>query len=279
MKYFQSISFIFEIFFLIIIITLGILYSLNIIKDEKSWLKSGKVYKIIIEIIARVAIFLLLIYWGYVSLLPRVIDIPKLITGRLTNITGYPFFGDRGSKDLFEHIYINGTELNFFIDSGIKSREIYKVSYLPKSHRAIMIEKADPSVTYDKQVGVPWQTILGILYMLLVVLLFNKYAFWFLGVGSLIYYPLNIYFYYSYGKSKGAWLPNNNDALVNIIGGLGFLLMILVLYLIEKLLKHRFPVSYVSKFGDSKDSYITKYMSHMTVFVYILLTLSYLKLI
>ena len=280
MKYFQIMSFILEIIFLILIIALGILFSLNIIEEEKSWLNSKKIYKVILEIIMRALIFCTLIYWAYVSLVPRIIDIPKLITGKLISKTGYPYFFQRGSKDFFQHVDVNGTKVDFFLDSGIKGGDFCKVYYLPNSHRGIMVEKIDSDIlTKDKQIGVPWQPILVILYILVAILILNKYAFWFLGVGSLIYYPLNIYLYYSYGKATGAWLPKNNDALVNIIGGLSFLLMILAFYFIEKLLKRRFSDRYVSKFGDLEEAYITKITAHFVVFVYILSTLSYFKLL
>lgn len=89
MKYFQLTAFILETILLIPFILWGILYSINIIKDEKSWLNSGKVYKIIIEVLLRGVMFFAFIYWAYSSLIPRVMDVPKLVTGDISTVSGY----------------------------------------------------------------------------------------------------------------------------------------------------------------------------------------------
>lgn len=278
-KSFQLIAFVFEIIILIILITLGIFYSLNIIKDDKSWLKSGKPFLILIEIIMRIAAFLFLLYWGYISLIPRIQDVPSLVKGNLNRISGYAIIGKKASKDFYDHIYIEGTRVDFFLDAGVKSGEKCTIYYLPKSRRGISIEKDSIGLSEkQRKVGVPWGPILSILYILVIILFINL-AFWFLIIGSMIFYPLNLYLYIYYGRLNGAWSAHNNDALANIIGGIGFLAMLLIIFLLEKLLIIRFPEKYHKRFGDYEGFYITKLMAHFVVFVDILSTLSILKLI
>jgi len=279
MKYFQLVAFILEIVFLTAFSLWGILYSLNIIKDKKSWLNSRNLYKIVIEILLRGVMFLFFVCSIYSSLIPRFIDIPKLITGKFNSIEGYATIGSRGSKDFYEHVYINGIKLDFFLDSGIKNGQLCKISYLPKSQRAIIIKKEGQELSdKEKNIGIPWGPIIVILYVLFIIIL-NRLAFWLLAIGSAIFYPLNIYFYFNYGKLNGAWLPKNNDAAINIIGGLSFLSLVAVIYFIEKILKKRTISNYVVRIDDQNEFYISKLIAHFVVFIYILSTLSYLKAI
>lgn len=135
------------------------------------------------------------------------------------------------------------------------------------------------SSSTDKEVDLPWEPILVVLYVIGVIVLLNRFAFWFLSIGSAIYFPLHGYFYYSYGKLHGVWDLKRNDASANLIGGLVFLLMLAMFYFIEKWMKRRRIRGYIQKYGDSEDYYITKMMAHFIVFIYILATLSYLKII
>ncbi|EQB90000.1 hypothetical protein J2Z44_004018 [Clostridium punense] len=280
MKYFQLIAFVLEIVFLIPFILWGVLSSTNIIKEERNWLNSGKPYKVVIEILSRCVMFLFFMYLAYSSLAPRVMDIPNLVTGNLSTVEGYAIKIERRSKDLYEQIDINGTRARFFLGSGVEGWQEYKVGYLPKSHRAIIIErKSQGPSSAGKKVGLPWKPILVVLYVVGVILLLNRFAFWFLSIGSAVYFPLHAYFYYSYGKFHGVWGLKGNDALVNLIGGLVFLLMLGMFYFMERWMKKRRIRGYIQKYGDSEDYYITKLTAHFIVFIYILATLKYLNML
>lgn len=116
------------------------------------------------------------------------------------------------------------------------------------------------------------------LYLLVAVFVFNRFAFWFLGIASILYYPICIYYYFLYGRMNGNWMSMNNDGLVSIAAGLGFLLMIVITYLFEKFLKRKSPNKYIARVGYSDDLILTKYITHLIVFVYILSAFSLLKI-
>jgi hypothetical protein len=258
----------------------GALYSLNFIKDKKSWLASGKVYKVVIEVILRAVMLLFIVFWTYDSLLPRIMDIPRFVTGRWSTVEGYAYIGDKGSKDFYEHVFIGATSYDFFLSSGIKNAELCKITYLPNSHRAINIEKVSKNLPLSKmKVGIPWGPILTMVYGLIVVFVFGYYGFWFLAVASAIFYPLNLYFYISYGKTHGAWLPGNNDALVNIMGGTGLALMVAAVYAIEKLIRRRSYGRYFEKVNKTDGVWVSKIVAQFVVLSYILSTLKYLNII
>ena len=280
MKYFQTIMFIIETIFISLIIVFGVLFSLNIIKDKNTWLKSGNIYKSIIEVILRIIMFFLFVLLFVFSLLPRILDIPNLVTWQLSSTEGPAIIERSGCRDFFQQVIVGGTEVKFFLDSGINEWEYYKVSYLPKSHRAIDIEKEGIGLSKkEKNVQIPWEEIIAIISGTCAVIFLNRFGFWVLIVGSAVFYSLNIYLCISYGLSNGAWTIKNNDALVFIIGGICLLIMVGVFYFIEKILRNKQKSRYFEKITTEDEFYISRSSAYLVVYCYVLSMLNYFNIV
>jgi hypothetical protein len=237
-------------------------------------------YKRIVELIVRGVAAIFIVYFAYRSIVPRILDIPNLIKWNVYRSRVAVYSHRDGSKDLFKHVKDGNLEIHFFFDTGVKDGEYCIISYLPHSRRAVMIERDGYKVTKEnRNVGWPWEPMLSISALLIMVIFFNQYALRVLAICSLIYYPLNIYLYYTYGKMNGAWNLNNNDALMNIVAGIGFLVIPLVIYIIERFAKKRTLQYHIEKLSGEKNYYITNLVICLIIFVYAMIMLSYFNLL
>lgn len=73
------------------------------------------------------------------------------------------------------------------------------------------------------------------------------------------------------GKQSGLWLSLDNEGFGAILGGLGFLSMVLVVYLIERFSK--------GSYNDFEDMIYTLLFSQLIAYVFWLATLNLLNII
>jgi len=274
MKHFQIITFILEIILFLAAVIIGVLYCFNIIKDERSWIKSDSKLKVAIEVFSRAVILVIILYFGKTALMTRIMDLPNLVMGKVNVVEDFAINKHGGRRDFYEHIVIRETEVKFFLGSGIKSSGTFKITYLPHSKRGINVEAASKySYLMDKKIGMPIGPIIVILYCFFVIILLHEYGLWFLGAASIIYYPICLYYFVHYGRTKGVWSLSSNDGLIGMVAGVAFLIMLFVFYLLERFVINRFKGSH------DDELIITKVLAHIITFTYELSLLKMFNLI
>lgn len=237
MKEFQIAAFIGSIIFYIGV-PIGIITIVvrEIRKDKRKW--ESKKEMIICRILG--IIFLLIISVPCVLMVStKIVDIPMLIKGDFCIVEGKAHIEDSNSRDMHQHVYIDDTEVNFFINSNMKEDEEYRVTYLPNSGQGIEVEKVK-SYKYaidgkENDVKGPWKKFLVLIICTIAFFLLSPIAFLLLIISSVIFYILNGYLYIKFAMTSGVWFSERNEAFVNIVLGLVMFCVFVVCYCIERI--------------------------------------------
>lgn len=231
MYLFQSIVFVLEILFQVIFGVAVVIFSDAMVQGFKgSDVKYviGKVFSIII------ALFMFIHFT-----VPYLKDLPKLITGKLIYSVEYVYNVRRPSKSSTEYIEVEGKTLEFFMTSGIKTHQYYKVGYLPNTNRGIYLGELgyDPNAQETK-VGFPVEDIfiyvllIAGAFLLAIVAPFFRWRF--LILSCILSYPVNIYLLFDKGIKSWLWVTKYNDAFSTLALQVLGLLFLFIFNFIEK---------------------------------------------
>ena len=207
--------------------------------------RRSKLDNIAMRVIGFVIAILITIYFTK----PYLYDLPKLITGNFSYATGYVTDTKIEGKDLNEYVYIDGKELKFIFSANVEEYSRYRIGYLPNTSRAIYGVKLDESTSkIEKKIGFPFAKTLFFICMIaaLVVLgLFSSYLrFKLLILACLIYFPTTIYIYIKQGLNFENWFSISNQGLLFILAGIAMLLIMGIIYFIERCKKYETPLAF-----------------------------------
>lgn len=193
MKYFQVISFIIEILLLTWAAIYFILLALNLVGNHDKWLRSPNKFKVLLDVLARIISILFSVYLIYTSLFPRILDVPRLVTGNFVYAEGYAVVYHGGGKTPWDHVYIGDHHARFFLESGIESVSECKMGYLPHSKRGIYLEKSNNNIPLEeRKVRFPLGPVIAVTYFIFSIFLL-RFAYWFLGAATITHFSVAIY--------------------------------------------------------------------------------------
>lgn len=207
-------------------------------KYEKRTL-NGKLSKVL-ERVFRIMIAGIIIV---VLIFPYVKDLPMLITGKLTYVTGQVTNIESYSKDPCQYVYLGEQEIVFFFDSGAKIDSNYNIGYLPNTNSGIYIAQLDNSTGInEKELEFPFKSIFQCICIIIILLLGMallcyigyKFKFKLLFLSCAIFYPTSIYLLIRYGIASWIWFSVKNQAFLALIIGLSSLLFLLLLIKLTK---------------------------------------------
>jgi len=183
---------------------------------------------------------------------PYLYDLPKLITGSFSYATGYVTEIYHVGKVPSEYVVINGKEVEFFFSANVKEFYEYEIAYLPNTSRAFYgVELDHTSLEITKKIVFPLADILFFIlimavFVALVVfgIFFSFLRFKLLIVTSFIYYTTNIYVYITQGLNLGNWFSISNKGILFTLVGIGMLLFLCIIYLIERCKEYETPFAF-----------------------------------
>lgn len=231
MYLFQSIVFVLEILLQLIFAVAIVIFSDAVVQGFKG---SDVKY-----IIGKVLSIIIAIFMFIHSTVPYLKDLPKLITGKLIYSVEYVYDVSRPSKSSTEYIEVEGKTLEFFMTSGIKTHQYYKIGYLPNTNRGIYLGQLgyDPN-SQETKVGFPAEGILIYVLLIVGVLLLMVAAHFFrwkfLILSCILSYPVNIYLLFDKGIKSWLWVTKYNDAFFPLVLQVLGLLLLFVFNFIEK---------------------------------------------
>ena len=185
--------------------------------------------------------------------MPKLLDIPHLITGKLNYVTEQVVEIKRYSKDPTEYVYLStGERIEFFFTSDLNEGDYYKIGYLPNTHKGVYCEKIDlggNTEDVERVIGFPFKDILGFLAIIAVfffLILISPYIKMKLFIPtSIIAIPTFAYLFIKNGVQNGIWFSAENDGLLGLIIVLISSLIVFFLYLIERRHSDGFDKTYI----------------------------------
>lgn len=249
MYIFQSVSFILEIFIYLFVGGFIAIHFNRFIKGKiNEPIKYINYYKVesckydrkrILSILVRS--FFIIVVMGITIYFSRdyLLDFPKLIKGDFQYVTGYVDMIKKERKQSNEYVYIEGKKLNFCFTSGVETGKKYKIGYLPNTSRAIYGEVIDSDAGIkNTKIKFPHKGvllyILGIGSIILIILLSPYLKFKLLIIVSAFFYPINILLYIKEGLTSGAWFSFSNVGLLFLTIGVGSIIFLRIMYLVER---------------------------------------------
>ncbi|PJI08232.1 MULTISPECIES: hypothetical protein [Clostridium] len=173
---------------------------------------------------------------------PNFLDLPQLITGKLSYVTEEVVEIRHYRKDLTEYVYLStGEEVKFFFSSGVSENNLYKIGYLTHTHKAIYCEKIDFDSNDEevgKVVGFPFKDILTVIAVLGVIaflVFISPYIRFKVFIPTnIIAIPAFAYYFIKCGMQNGIWFSVKNEGIFGLIMGIVYSFMIFFMYLLKK---------------------------------------------